>query len=350
MRAEELLKTGAAVTLISHSTFHYYSGMAPGMLSGRYSDDDCRVDLRRLAKAKGVNFIEGDFEKVDPVNRVVHLSGGATFNYDAVSFNTGSRVPVDLIPGAQRALSVKPFENLSLLKRTIEKSSQAKPLKVVLIGGGPTSVGIAGAIISFANKSKANISLTLLDERERILAAMPKKAASFAAESIVRRGGLIMTNYKVSALREGLIESSNRENVPYDVVVVAIGLVPPRHFKSSGLSCAPDGGMLVNDCMQSVDYPEIFGGGDCISIQNNPLPKVGVYAVRQGPLILKNLKEYLTGGNPIPFKPQRKYLQIINLGDGKAVAVRGRYALGGKLVMILKEVIDKRFMRRFKVD
>jgi NADH dehydrogenase FAD-containing subunit len=38
-----------------------------------------------------------------------------------------------------------------------------------------------------------------------------------------------------------------------------------------------------------VAYPEIFGGGDCISFEKKPLDKVGVYAVRQNPILYTNL-------------------------------------------------------------
>ena len=45
----------------------------------------------------------------------------------------------------------------------------------------------------------------------------------------------------------------------------------------------------VNDFLQSTSHPNIFGGGDCITMESyagkNFPPKAGVYAVRAGPIV-----------------------------------------------------------------
>ena len=49
----------------------------------------------------------------------------------------------------------------------------------------------------------------------------------------------------------------------------------------------------MNDFLQSTSHPNIFGGGDCITMENyadKPYPsKAGVYAVRGGPIIADNI-------------------------------------------------------------
>ena len=55
----------------------------------------------------------------------------------------------------------------------------------------------------------------------------------------------------------------------------------------------PDGGLRVNEYLQSVDHPEVFGGGDCIYFEDRPMDKVGVYAVRENPVLYHNLKAAL---------------------------------------------------------
>lgn len=55
----------------------------------------------------------------------------------------------------------------------------------------------------------------------------------------------------------------------------------------------------VNDYLQSTSHPNVFGGGDCITMetyaQNNFPPKAGVYAVREGPFIAQNIVRYIKG-------------------------------------------------------
>jgi NADH dehydrogenase FAD-containing subunit len=55
----------------------------------------------------------------------------------------------------------------------------------------------------------------------------------------------------------------------------------------------------VNDFLQSTSHPNVFGGGDCVTMETyaheNFPPKAGVYAVRGGPFIAKNVVKFLEG-------------------------------------------------------
>ena len=108
--------------------------------------------------------------------------------------------------------------------------------------------------------------------------------------------------------------------------------------------------VLVNDRLQSPDYPELFGGGDCISLQGHPLVKVGVYAVRQNPILHHNLLAALEERELIPFQPQQRYLLILNLGNRRGILCKGRWVWEGRLPFLLKDWIDRRFMGTYQVS
>jgi NADH dehydrogenase FAD-containing subunit len=105
---------------------------------------------------------------------------------------------------------------------------------------------------------------------------------------------------------------------------------------------------MVNNYLQSTSHPDIFGGGDCVTFRNMRLDMVGVYAVRQAPLLLHNIQARLKGGPLKEFVPQKRYLLIFNLGDGKGIFVRSPLVLKGKWAFRLKDFIDKRFISRFQ--
>jgi NADH dehydrogenase FAD-containing subunit len=125
---------------------------------------------------------------------------------------------------------------------------------------------------------------------------------------------------------------------------------PPPIFTRSGLSIGPDGGLRVNACLQSVDQDNIFGGGDCIYFEAEPLDKVGVYAVRQNPILYRNLLAALEGGPLERFQPGGRYLLIYNLGEGEGIFSKGMITFCGKLAFFLKDWIDRRFIRTFQVS
>jgi NADH dehydrogenase FAD-containing subunit len=134
------------------------------------------------------------------------------------------------------------------------------------------------------------------------------------------------------------------------MVFLASGVRPPALLEDSGLPSGGDGGLLVNDYLQCVKFPDVFGGGDCISLQSKPLDKVGVYAVRQNPILHNNLMAALENGTMQPFIPGDAYLLIFNLGDGKGIYVKKNWVWSGSLAFKLKDYIDRRFMRRFQVS
>ncbi len=129
---------------------------------------------------------------------------------------------------------------------------------------------------------------------------------------------------------------------------MALGVKPSSIFASSGLPVGDDQGLLVNSYLQCVDFPEMFGGGDCICFKDQPLDKVGVYAVRQNLVLYENLMAFLEGRNLRPFNPGGEYLLIFNLGDGTGVLRKWWFISGGKFAFVLKDAIDRKFIRKFQ--
>jgi len=142
----------------------------------------------------------------------------------------------------------------------------------------------------------------------------------------------------------------NGTNLEGDMVFVAIGIRPSPLFRDSGLPTSEDGGLLVNDYLQCVDHPELFGGGDCISLAGSPLPRVGVYAVRQNRPLHRNLSAFLEGRPLQRFDPGGAYLLILNLGDRRGLFRRKGIVWSGRLAFRLKNHLDTRFMRKFQVS
>jgi len=129
---------------------------------------------------------------------------------------------------------------------------------------------------------------------------------------------------------------------------MAAGVTPSGIFEKSHLPVGPDKGLLVNQYLQSVADPKIFGGGDCIYFQDQPLDKVGVYAVRQNPVLYHNLMAALEGGDLMPFDPGSDYLLVFNLGGGQGVLKKKNIVFGGRLAFTIKHYIDTKFMKKFQ--
>uniref|UniRef100_A0A7S3JCG3 Uncharacterized protein n=1 Tax=Euplotes harpa TaxID=151035 RepID=A0A7S3JCG3_9SPIT len=109
----------------------------------------------------------------------------------------------------------------------------------------------------------------------------------------------------------------------------------------------------VNKYLQSTSHPNVFGGGDCITIDeyehlDHPFPpKAGVYAVREGPVIANNIMHYLKEEELETYTPQTEFLALLMTGDLKAVGTKFGFSFTGKWVWNMKDYIDVGFMKLF---
>ncbi len=345
-RTRDFVNEGARVTLISPGRF-WYSGMGPGMVSQFYEPSDDTVDVQTLVEKGGGTFVKDMIERIDPVKRELHLSGGSVIPYDVLSLNLGSEVPLEKIPGAaENGTSVKPIRNLLSLREDLLARVSAS--RIVVVGGGAAGCEVCVNLWHLLNRAGRSRQITLVSSDERLLTQAVPRARRMIENYLKRLGIETIRGVQVCAVREQEIDLSDGRKVTFDAVVWAIGIRPPALLGEAGLPCAKDGSVSVNRFLQSPAHPEIFGAGDCICFDNTCLPRIGVYAVRQGPVLHQNLLAFL-GRMPLKeFRPQKNYLLILNLGDGTGLLTYRNFVVRSRWAFLFKDWLDRRFVGKFQ--
>lgn len=340
---------GYNVKVIGPSEYHYYSGMGPGMLGKLYAPDDIRFATKQAVEKQGGTFILDKVVRVNPERKIVYLESGDTVHYDVLSFNAGSFVPVSFIKGdAADIFSVKPIENLMRAQKRILELVSRKNRTISIIGGGPSAAEIAGNAWRLMRDYGDNMAHIQIFSGQKFMSRFPEKVNRKVVTSLVKRRIQILEQGYVKEVKTGLIALESGQHYETDLIFLAVGVKPSPIFKESNLPTGPDGGLLVNKYLQSTKHPEIFGGGDCIYFQDKPLDKVGVYAVRENPVLFNNLMAALDGSNLMPFNPGDDYLLIFNMGDGTGVLHKKWILFGGRLAFQIKDYIDRRFMKKYQ--
>ena len=168
----------------------------------------------------------------------------------------------------------------------------------------------------------------------RLLGDAPDRVRCLAMESLTRRGVGIIEGSHVKAIEKGQVTLGDGKRFDMDLAFIAIGIQPSSLFRDSGIPVGADGGLLVNSHLQSVAHPDLFGGGDCISLEGRPLAKVGVYAVRENPVLYHNLLAALERGKMEAFTPQKEFLLIFNMGNGKGIFWKRNWIWEGRLALL----------------
>ena len=79
------------------------------------------------------------------------------------------------------------------------------------------------------------------------------------------------------------------------------------------------------------------------------LPRAGVFAVRQAPVLARNLEAAVSGTALRAYRPTPDFLTLLNMGDGTALGSRRGFVAEGRWVQALKDRIDRRFIRSLRV-
>jgi selenide,water dikinase len=327
LKFRNFISKNLAVTLVSPGPAHVYSGMVPGVVAGHYAAAEAKIDLARLARSAGVELIHGRVLRLQPGAKRVLLENGDKVAYDYVSLNLGS-LP-DCAGALEHAITVKPFESFLARWRDQLELGPVAP-RIAVAGAGAGGVELAMAMKYALDRRGTGGSVEIFSDR---LAFLPGAAAR------VRK-----------ALHERSIPLHLKTTVTsgFDAVFSVTGAAALPMLRESGLKTDERGYVLVDPSLRSVSHPDVFAAGDNASLEGAALPKSGVYAVRQAPVLAENLKRVLRGMPMLDYLPQKAGLSLISCGSRYAIASRGAWSAEGRWAWWWKDWLDRRWIARFR--
>jgi selenide,water dikinase len=343
--------SGLRVTLISNNTLTPYSGMLPGLIAGHYTFEDCHIDLRKLCQWAGVQFICSEVQHIDLLARQIYCHQYPSLRYDLLSINVGSQPALDEIKNASAyGHPIKPvkqfLQNWHQWLESAQISRQSK--RIIVIGGGAAGVEILLAMhYKLCNTTSIHADFTLICADQHILSSYNERVQAFFKHHLQMLGIRIICGKQVVSVTEHQLTLNDNTTLNYDFSAWAIHAGAQTWVAESGLKCDDSGFIQVDQYLRSISHPDIFAVGDSAAFMPTPLPKAGVYAVRQGPILAKNIVAQLENRHLLPFKPQRHFLSLLTTGDRYAVASRSTLFARGKWVWVWKNHIDRTFMARF---
>lgn len=345
------------LTLVTDRRHAPYSGMLPGWIAGHYETREMHIDLSTLAVAAGAEMVLGTAVGLDRDARQVLLQDGRSVPYGIVSFDVGSAPDLSGIRGARdHALSVKPIARFGDRFRDLcDAVAEGRgPRRIVVIGGGPAGVELAFALHKRFVDARREIGLdasglaVTLVPGDELLPGLSDGVRRRAAVALKTRGIHVIDGRKAIAVGPQSVEVEGGLVMPADVVVVATGARAAEATAGVDLPRADDGAIRVRATLQSLADDDVFAVGDCAHFEPDPLPKAGVHAVRQGPVLADNLARRLDGEELRDYEPQEDFLVLMSTADGRAIGGRGpRFAVAGRWVWWWKDWIDRAFMAQF---
>ena len=374
---------GLRVTLISPSSQTPYSGMLPGLIAGHYTEEQVFIDLVPLCRFAGAGFIRDSLVGLDPVAQSVRCQSRRTIRYDLLSLDLG--ITPGGLPLLEGVIPVKPISQFlagwrEFLRLFAQQDDKSRCTPIGFVGAGAGGVELCLAVEHYLRQTFPTRDWELhlftdtpdilpgyapgVSRRFEVLLAQARVqvhrdfcAQDYGASALYKSALHESTRYKntlhenalhESARYKSVLVSSQGQEVPLEHVFwITPGAAPPW-LADTGLAVDAGGFVRVRDTLQVEGFEEIFAVGDCATMVNHPRPKAGVYAVRQGKPLNRNLRALLLGKKLHAYRPQAQFLSLISTGNKQAVATRNGLVLAGAWAWRWKDWIDARFMQRFQ--
>ena len=355
---------GARVTLIAKDLHTPYSGMLPGLVAGHYSWEETHVDLEPICRSGNFRIIHDEAVGIDHANkRVLMRSGRPGVRFDVCSVDVGITPRASDVAGAnEHATPVKPIFGFNarweaMLARVLEGG---KKCDVCVVGGG---AGGAELALSMRYRMREELKKRGLDEnlaaftlvtRGKLMPSHAKGVRKTFLKVFDEAGVRVIEDDGVArAESKTLVLQSGRE-INADECIWCTQAGAAKWLKeSTDLALDDDGFIAVNATLESTSHQHVFAAGDVANVLKHPRPKAGVFAVRQGPPLDKNIRRALLGKSLVDFTPQELFLGLITIGGKSAVLSYGNYAFGGigpvgERLWRWKDKIDRKWMKMYQ--
>ncbi len=224
---------------------------------------DTGVHLKAITTAEAmeavaINYCQGiSVMEVDTLSRSVSLSDGCTVRYNKLLLATGARPRQLTCTGASRALD---FRTHSHAAEIFRRAANAR--RVAIIGGGLIGMELAAVL-----RSKG-LEVGIIEAAAKPLGrAVPPRFAEHLHRVHVERGVQFFLGRGIAGIEDGFVRLDDGAQVPSDLTIAAIGVVPDTELASKA-GIATGNGILTNAYLRTSD-PNVFAAGDCAAVSLN---------------------------------------------------------------------------------
>lgn len=342
---------GVIISLITPDPTMIYTGMLPGAIMGKYTEDDIQVDLVKLANYANARLIFDSAKNLDLKKKNLDLETRNPLSYDVLSVDIGINYRLPGIKGFdQFVLPIKPFKNFISSWDTFLSTlgGPGKKISISLIGAGAAGCELALAINFKLKILKHKPNITLID-RQTIASNLPHKARKKLIFYLKASGIKLKENALIDSISQKNIYFNEGDKLFSDLIISTAGGQPHDWLSNTKLRLEK-GFIETSRTLQSLSHNFVFATGDCATIREYPLKKAGIFAVRAAPILYKNLKRHFHSRALINYNPQKTFLQALIVEYKKALIFRGNYSLSGYFPWLYKNYVDTNFLRKFVIS
>jgi NADH dehydrogenase len=349
--AQALAGADVEITLIDRRNHHLFQPLLYQVATTALSPSEIAWPIRQLVRSRPeITTLLGEVTGVDSATKHVVLDDGTTVPYDSLIIATGARhAYFGHDEWEPHAPGLKSLEDATAMRRQLllafeQAEREADPdkrkalLTFVLIGGGPTGVELAGAIIELARTTlradfrtihPEDARVLLIEGGPRVLPNFRENLSAYALKALQKLGVEVALGQPVTQVEAGAV-TYGATTVKAATILWAAGVLASPAAKWLGVEADRAGRIKVEPDLSVPGYPEIFAVGDTVTVVSNgkPVPGVGDAAKQGGRHAARVIVARLRGETPPTFRYSHAG-DIATIGRSAAVIDFGWIQLTG---------------------
>jgi NADH dehydrogenase len=346
--ARRLDRRPVDVLLLDGRNFHLFTPLLYQVATALLNPSDIAYPLRRsLRRSPNVRFLQAFVESIDFGAKVVRTRAGAEISYDYVVLATGS---TNNYFGNQElaasTIGMKTLEEalrlrnhvLSCLERASQEPDEAvrrRWLTFVIVGGGPTGVEYAGALVEllrlvlgrdYPDLAPELARIVLAEGMDRLLEAFPERLGRYAERTLRRRGVEVRTGALVQKATDQSALLSDGEEIATCTIVWSAGVRPDFPQTAPEPPRSRSRRIEVDDRLRISGSEGAFAIGDVAAATKDgaELPMLSAVAMQAGRYVARLITDEMgssSGGSSNGPKPFRYVDKGIMATIGRNAAV-----------------------------
>ena len=354
--ARALRRAPVRVTLVDARNFHLFQPLLYQVATASLSPADIAMPLRYvLRRARNVEVWMARATTIDVERHMVQLEEGS-LRYDYLIVATGAtHAYFGHDEWAAHAPGLKTIDDATEIRRRFllafeaaereaDPVARARLLTFAIVGGGPTGVELAGAMVEIARKvmprefrsiNTRAARVLLLEGGPRILPAYTETSSARAQRQLEKLGVEVRTNALVTAIDEHCVGVGD-DVIATDNVFWAAGVAASPLGAELGAPLDRAGRVIVQPDCSIEGHPEVFVIGDLAHIEQDdqPVPGVAPAAMQMGRYAARAIRADVAGRPRAPFHYVDKG-SLATIGRAAGVAEIAGIKLSGLIAWLV---------------
>ena len=347
--AKKLRKSRSCrVTLIDRNPYQLFSPLLYQVATASLPEDDIAFPIRTAYRE--VQFVRGEVSNIDTTAKTLAMSNGKTISYDDLILAVGSEGATYGIPGvSENTFQMKSVHDARDIRRSLLRTYEdvedgllpLERLNVVIVGGGPTGVELAGAVSELQREIQREFehiapkaTVTLLEAGPRLLPSFHPNSGKYTQKKLTQMGVQVLVDAAVTEATSRSLRLKDGKEIIAGTKIWAAGVIAPPHWKFLGET---DRGnrIKVNSNLQLSDSIWVIGDAASYPDSNGrPLPMIAPVAIQQGKHVARQIRRRESSRQLEVFKYRDKG-QMATIGRRKAVVeIRSWLRFGGSLAWL----------------